>query len=336
MLPDRPELFAAHRVAAGRGAEEARQALSEVFLPVDFPSARSSGTVEMTLNALEVGRVTCGFMQFRDEVSIETAEAENYHLDIPVSGRAVMRAGGGPEIHATPSTAGVFTPGRPVRLDCGAWFSQLSVMIPRADLQLELERLLDRESVRPLEYTGELDLTAPGGRMLLHALRTIDEASALDGGPLAHPLARQRLEQTLIQSLLFAQPHNHSAALHTPAPEPGVRPVSRAVDLVRADPAHPWTVVELAARVSVSERSLQQGFRRTLDTTPMAYLRAVRLERVREDLARGGPETESVTETAGRWGFIHLGRFAAAYRSAFGERPSDTLRSGRPTSSPDA
>lgn len=130
MLPDRPELFAAHRVAAGRGAEEARQALTEVFLPVDFPSARTSGTVEMTLNALEVGRVTCGFMQFGDEVSIETAEAENYHLDIPVSGRAVMRAGGQPEIHATTSTAGVFTPGRPVRLDCGPWFSQLSVMIP--------------------------------------------------------------------------------------------------------------------------------------------------------------------------------------------------------------
>ncbi|MDN4613805.1 AraC family transcriptional regulator [Leifsonia sp. F6_8S_P_1B] len=325
---DRPlgELFATHRVAAGRGVEQAREALSQVFLPVNFPFVPASGSVGMTLNALDVGRVTCGFMRFREEVCIETVEAENYHLDIPVDGRAVMRAGVGPEIHATSRTAGVFTPGKPVRLDCSAWFSQLSVMIPRDELQLELERLLGRESVRPLEYTRELDLTGPGGRMMLQALLTIDEASAMQSGPLAHPLARLRLEQTLIQSLLFAQPHNHSDALLAPAPDPGTRPVSRAVDLLRADPAHPWTVVELAARVSVSARSLQQGFRRSLDTTPMAYLRTVRLEHVREELSRAEPGTDSVTEAATRWGFIHLGRFAAAYRRAFGEHPSQTLR----------
>lgn len=327
MLPRHAELFATHRLAAGHGVDEAKEALSAVFLPVDFPAATPSGSVGMTLNALDVGRVTCGFMQFREEVRIEIVEAENYHLDIPVSGRAVMRAGFDPEIHATPRTGGVFTPGKPVRLDCSEWFSQLSVMVPRLELQLELERLLGRESVRPLEYAGELDLTAPGGRMMLQALRMIDEASALEGGPLAHPLARLRLEQTLIQSMLFVQPHNHSAALMLTAPAPGARPVSRAVDLLRADPAHPWTVGELASKVSVSARSLQQGFRRALDTTPMAYLRTVRLEKVRDDLSHAEAGTDSVTEVATRWGFIHLGRFAAAYRSAFGEHPSATLRS---------
>ncbi|MGO4301288.1 AraC family transcriptional regulator [Leifsonia sp. RAF41] len=327
MLPHPAELFATHRVAAGRGVDEVRHALSEVFLPVEFPGAGRAGTVDMTLNALHVGRVTCGFMQFRDEVSIETVEAENYHLDIPVNGRAVMRAGAGPKIYATPRTAGVFTPGKPVRLDCSAWFSQLSVMIPRAELQLEIERLLGRECIRPLEYSSELDVTGPGGRMLMQALRMIDEAAAVEGGPLGHPLARLRLEQTLIQSMLFVQPHNHSAALQLTAPAPGARPVSRAVDLLRADPGHPWTVVELAAAVSVSARSLQQGFRRSLDTTPMAYLRMVRLEKVREDLTKAEPGTDSVTQAATRWGFLHLGRFAAMYRTAFGEHPSQTLRS---------
>jgi AraC-like DNA-binding protein len=283
----------------------------------------------MTLNAVDVGRVTCGFMQFREGVGIESAETEHYHLDIPVEGRAVLRAGGGPEINATPRTAGIFTPGKRVRLECDSWFSQLSVMIPRDELRLELERLLGRETVRPLEYVSELDLTGPGGRMMLQVLRTIDEASAVEGGPLAHPLARLRLEQALIQSLLFAQPHNHSAALRAPAAGSGMRPVARAVDLLRADPGHLWTVVELAAAVSVSARSLQQGFRRSLGTTPMAYLRTVRLEKVREDLSRGEPGTDSVTEVATRWGFLHLGRFAAAYRSAFGEHPSQTLRSGQ-------
>ncbi|MCJ1705561.1 helix-turn-helix domain-containing protein [Rathayibacter sp. VKM Ac-2926] len=73
--------------------------------------------------------------------------------------------------------------------------------------------------------------------------------------------------------------------------------------------------------------TLQEAFRRTLDTTPMAYLRRQRLERVREELLVAAPGAVSVTEVATRWGFIHLSRFAAGYRAAFSENPSDTLRS---------
>jgi transcriptional regulator GlxA family with amidase domain len=199
-------------------------------------------------------------------------------------------------------------------------------MIPRDQLQLEMENLLSRALGRPLEFSAELDLTTPGGRMIMQALRLIDEASDQEGGPLTHPLAMQRLEQVMIHSLLFAQPHNHSAALARPSPAPGVRPVSRAVELLRDNPAHPWTVAELAAEVSLSVRSLQEGFRRSLDSSPMAYLRHLRLEKVHEELATAAPGMASITEVAARWGFVHLGRFAAAYRSEYAERPSDTMR----------
>jgi AraC-like DNA-binding protein len=327
MRSDTAEMFGSRRIASCRGVDQARQAISEVFLPVDFPSARASSIVDMELNALTVGRLTCGYMRFRDAVRIETAEAENYHVDIPVGGRAMMRAGLGQPVYGTRWAAGVFMPGRPVELDCGERFAQLSLMIPRDELQLELENLLGEELARPLEFSAELDLTTPGGQTMIQALRVIDGASEHESGPLAHPLAMQRLEQVLMHSLLFAQPHNHSAALAGPSSAAGVRPVSQAVELLRGSPAHPWTVAELAAEVSLSVRSLQEGFRRSLDTTPMAYLRRLRLEMVREELA--APGTVSVTEVASRWGFVHLGRFAAAYRSEFAERPSDTMRAAR-------
>ena len=80
----------------------------------------------------------------------------------------------------------------------------------------------------------------------------------------------------------------------------------------------------------MSVRSLQESFRRSLDTTPMAYLRHLRLEKVRDELMAAAPGTVSVTDVAARWGFVHLGRFAAAYRSEFAERPSDTMRAAGP------
>ncbi|MET0861633.1 MAG: AraC family transcriptional regulator [Microbacterium sp.] len=327
MRTDTGEMFASRRVASCRGVDHARQVLSDVFLPVDFPSARASNAMDLKLNALAVGGLTVGYMRFRDAVHIETAEAENFHVDIPMAGRATMRAALGSPVHGTQHTAGIFMPGRPVDIDSDEHFAQLSLMFPREMLQLELENLLGDNPARRLEFRADLDLMTPGARTMMQAIQMIDEASDRDGGLLAHPLATQRLEQVLMHSLLFAQPHNHSAALSAPSPTAGVRPVSQAIELMRNDPAHPWTVTELAAEVSRSVRSLQEGFRRTLDTTPMAYLRRLRLERVHAELQLAPSGEVSVTEVAARWGFVHLGRFAAAYRNEFSERPSDTMRS---------
>ena len=79
-------------------------------------------------------------------------------------------------------------------------------------------------------------------------------------------------------------------------------------------------------RVAVSARSLQDGFQRSIGVPPMRYLRNVRLDRVHDDLLAAGPDEATVSQVAGRWGFLHLSRFAAAYRERFGQSPSQTLR----------
>jgi transcriptional regulator GlxA family with amidase domain len=58
----------------------------------------------------------------------------------------------------------------------------------------------------------------------------------------------------------------------------------------------------------------------------MRYLRDVRLNRVHAELRSADPRSASVSQIATRWGFLYLGRFAAAYRDKFGRRPSETLR----------
>lgn len=46
-----------------------------------------------------------------------------------------------------------------------------------------------------------------------------------------------------------------------------------------------------------------------------------------DELRHASPETCTVSEVAGRWGFANPGRFAANYRAAYGQSPSHTLRS---------
>lgn len=103
----------------------------------------------------------------------------------------------------------------------------------------------------------------------------------------------------------------------------------RAVAYLEANPDLDLGVAEVAASCHVSVRALQLAFRRHLDTTPMAYLRRVRLARVHDELLAADPDGDvTVTEVAARWGLLGSGRFTARYRDEYGEVPSATLRRG--------
>jgi AraC-like DNA-binding protein len=320
------EMFQSHPVASSGDIDHARQVLSDVFLPLDFPSASTSTATHLTLNAIKVGRTTAGYLRFGDAIHIRTSEATDYHVDIPLTGKATMRAGLHKSVYGTPKTAAVFTPGYPADLDCDEDFSQIAVMIPRTEMQLELENLLGHSAAKPLTFSAELDLTTGPGCTVLQTLILIDQVSNDPRGLLQHPLAALHLEQLLMGSLLLAQPHNYSAALSSPVPSAGPRPVAHAVELLRAKPEHAWSVSELANCVAVSVRSLQEGFRRSMSTTPMAYLRELRMEQIYKDLSAAEPGTVTVTEVAAKWGITNFGRFAASYRRRFSENPSDTMR----------
>ena len=81
------------------------------------------------------------------------------------------------------------------------------------------------------------------------------------------------------------------------------------------------TVGELAVHAHVSVRSLEEGFQRYLGTTPMAYLRRVRLTRIHAEVFSADPVEQTVAAVAQRWGFRHLGRFAQIYREQFKNFP---------------
>ncbi|MEV5983201.1 helix-turn-helix transcriptional regulator [Streptomyces sp. NPDC052114] len=108
--------------------------------------------------------------------------------------------------------------------------------------------------------------------------------------------------------------------------------LQRAIGFIHAHTQQPLTLADIAAAAHVTSRALQYAFAH-IDTTPMTYLRDVRLTRAHTDLQHASPGTDTVTDIALRWGFAHPGRFAGYYRAAYGVSPSTTLvRSAPPAS----
>jgi AraC-like DNA-binding protein len=101
--------------------------------------------------------------------------------------------------------------------------------------------------------------------------------------------------------------------------------VKRALDLLRSDLAHAWTVGDLARRCGVKRRTLEKHFRRFVGQAPLEFLHAERLDQARRRLLAAPPQA-SVTTVAAACGLNHAGRFAMAYRDRYGESPSETLR----------
>ena len=95
----------------------------------------------------------------------------------------------------------------------------------------------------------------------------------------------------------------------------------------RLEEDHLPTIIEICRELDVSERTLQYAFLDYAGLPPTAYLRRVRLNRAREALRKAHAQTTTVTETAMRFGFLHLGRFARDYKMFFGKSPSATLAS---------
>ena len=103
------------------------------------------------------------------------------------------------------------------------------------------------------------------------------------------------------------------------------RGVRRALDAMRANVGHDWSVGELADAAGVSSRTLQRQFREFFGKAPRAALRDVRFESARRELLQGFPDAK-VVDVALRCGFPHCGRFSVEYRRRYGEAPSHTLK----------
>jgi transcriptional regulator GlxA family with amidase domain len=103
--------------------------------------------------------------------------------------------------------------------------------------------------------------------------------------------------------------------------------VDRVVEEIQRAPDRGYTIADLARIAGTSARSLQYAFHGQYGTTTMRYLRQVRLDRAREDLAHAHG---TVADIACCWGFTNPGRFARAYRDRFGELPAETRQAGLP------
>lgn len=95
--------------------------------------------------------------------------------------------------------------------------------------------------------------------------------------------------------------------------------VGRALSMLHAQPAHAWTVDELARKVGLSRSALAQRFSDLLGQPPMQYLARWRLQVAAQELLTGSKSLAAVAEQVG---YESEAAFNRAFKREFGTPPA--------------
>jgi len=259
------------------------------------------------------------------------------------------------EVHAAPDplnlVVGIWPTSGNVRSDCGGMAGEAAAdevaLLSQPDLPY-------RSSARDLRATAVLLDPAvvasvaagfPNGQAPLpirfSSLQPVDAAAArlwkstvtyvvrtvLADDAVVTPLVTAHASRLLAAVMLSTFP-NTAAAPATSSDRTDDKPVllRRAMEYMDANATNDISLADIAEAIHVTPRAVQYMFRRHLDSTPLQYLRRIRLHYAHLELSAADRMHDTVTEIAARWGFAHTGRFAVLYRQTYGQSPHQTLR----------
>lgn len=305
-----------------RDLDEAIDAVSKVYCEHRVEVVGRSHNVDVSLDVVEPTNQRLVQLSYSVPVRIDAGDFPQLFLMMHCAQGAARTHQGDAEAEWRAGQTLPFSAGLDTQLWFDVGFVQRGMRLDAHKLETLCARCIGHPLTEPLRLA--LQPFSPELERIWQQTLAYIASFDVQPLPLSHA-SRAALDEYLLTLLLHQHPNNYSQELAVPGPTavPGV--VRRAERYIAEHADQPITVSDVAAALGVSLRSLQQGFRQWRSTTPLNYLRHVRLQRVRDELLRK-ENGATVTEVALRYGFSHLGRFSAYYRSTFGEAPSVTWR----------
>lgn len=309
-----------------RDPDEIVHAFSHRLAPHRMRLRDRCQSLDTRLSAIALGGATLADLSYGADVDVSVKELNDHYLvHAATSGTTQIVAGGRTTVmHAGNVT--ITCPGEKPVYQIGASCRHLTLRLERTAVESYFGRTLDRPVTRPILFAAQAeegtDFCTAWRSLVLH----ITEQGTAVPQLFASTALQNHYSSALLELLFQFAPHTYSESIER---EKGAAAspwhVRRARAIIESRLSGPLSVADVAREVGVSVRSLQHGFRRSYDVTPLEYIRLQRLERLHASLQTAHPNV-SVTELMLEQGIVNFGRFAQYYRSRYGCRPSDTLR----------
>lgn len=316
-----------HLICRTHEVDELQLRASRVLSPHVIEVTTGKFSQEGRLDAVSLGHLGIIRLGFGVDARVDPDCLETYYkISLALEGTASYQIGS-TRFDMGPGAGQVISPNLRLKYNASHTYRQLSITIERKRLECFYATLRGEPVRHPIEFDPKIDLGS-SGKLIRDIIMSILSVDSLREQAQKYPVVAGDLEHLLISGLIASQKSTYAekATLLKPA---SPYYVIKAEEYIRANLAEPITLCHLAGVAGVSQRSLFDGFRKYRNTSPIALLRELRLQRVREELIEPSTTRLTVTEVAASYGFTRLGSFAAEYRKRFGELPSETLAAGK-------
>ncbi len=275
-------------------------------------------------NAVPSTNVSFGYLEYGTDVTVRLGDGiEHYTVALPLRGRQILSRAA-TRVLSVPDKAIVLSPGLDFTVDIERDCRILFVTIKRRLMELELKRLLGRSPNRPLVFETGMPTNTAHAASWWRAAEYYLKEILTEGSILAHPSVGAELELNLVRALLITHRNNFSDEISRNISEMVPEYLQRAKRYIEENYQENVRLECIIRAAGVNAVKLGSSFKEFSGTTPLGYLKQVRLDKAREQLMKGCSK-KNISSIAMDVGFNHLGRFSIEYKNAFSESPTDTV-----------
>lgn len=317
--------LASHRFLDAKTISEAERILAGAVEPRRFIPNRRSRKQGIEATRYQLADIQIYGLHFDGPLSITSEQLESVNVLFPIMGKLhLMGQADSPAMVC--GQARVDSPGGRVAVEWESASTSLVMRVPKDTLNYYCSKLYDIDAYRDIQFVPTLDLSRDGGVSLYNILNTVLMEANNAGSLLNQGVLTKQFQEMLVTTLLNAQPNSLTEFLHERDQQ--VRPfyIKRAVEYIHEKSAEPITPSDLVEATGVSMRTLQAGFSKYYNLGPSAYIKQLKMRKVRDALQVSNHLETTVAEIAANWGFYNPCNFTVNYKKLFGETPFETLQ----------
>jgi AraC-like DNA-binding protein len=313
-------------VFASDSFSETHQRMCARFIPHQMRRLSHAGPFNAHYASLAFPSFDISLVTYSGEVCIEGPPPTHFLcLQFTLAGECLVGAGA-PQHRIGPAQLHVMNADTPIYQNMLDGYAQLNIRVDRAALERTLADMTSAPAEKHISFIREPIPLDEDLSELISLLSLICESSSRPGSVLESEAVRLQFDRAFLAVLAGSVPNNYQSRLYERQSRAKPWYVRRAEAFMRNNLRETIGLTDIVAATGVSARTLHMGFRAHHNTSPLNYLKNLRLETVRRCLQGTDTPVRNVTDVALEHGFNHLGKFAGDYRKRFGETPSATLR----------
>jgi len=282
--------------------------------------------------SVDLGGLSLHYIDYQCDAELISVSVErppsSLMVKFSLQGLTRLRAGG-QEWQLGPNEFTVLKPGVPFEADMEGNCRHLSLVLNGDWIS---SYLLSRSChLRPedLNFDAHVFNLNTHGLLLSNVVAGLANGLAHSDSALSNQSVVTHLKDLITSSVLDFSPEFHKASApqsdHAGLPEY----VRLARNFIQEHLTDDIKLHDIVRASGMTKRTVQAGFRTYLGTTPLSFLKLMRLKATHDTLKASAPDGCTVTEVAMEYGFFHLSNFSQDFRKTFGVNPSEILNASQ-------